>query len=76
MIKAIIRSIKTFIHIQLNAYKTALVLDDCCRAMAQMNHPHRDTHITDAMLMPTKLRAELIDRACWNALPTWKWRSE
>ena len=49
MIKAMIRSIKTFIHVQLNAYKTAIVLDDCVRAMGLMNHPHSDTKISDAM---------------------------
>jgi len=73
--KAIINAIKTFVHIHLNAYKTATILDDCVRVLGTMSHPHSDTKINDSMLMNTKQRQALIDRACWHALPTWKWRS-
>jgi hypothetical protein len=73
-ITKIIFIIKTFIHIQLNAYKCAIALDDTMRAMGLMHHPHKDSKDRDVMLMNTNVRRELIHHAMWNVLPKGKWR--
>lgn len=82
-------AIKTFIYIQWNAKKIALVLDDCVRAMGQMNHPSSykgtckkcgekqmiESPDKDCMTMKVLVRSDLINTACWHTLPcNWKWR--
>lgn len=67
-------AVKTFFFLQWNARKTAIVLDDCMRAMGQMgqakNEPGERT-------MPNAVVSKLINRGYWEALPNgWKWRKD
>lgn len=65
-------AVKTWMFLHLKARETARHLDDCMRAMGQMNHSR---HHPDEMLMKIKVRGELINRS-WQTLPTWKWRDD
>lgn len=73
MINRIWVAIKTFVHIHLNAYKTAVILDDTVRALGNMNY-NRDN--ANTMLMTLEVRKRLIHRIYWEALPQWKWRKQ
>lgn len=71
--------IKTFLYLQLNARTIAIHLDDCMKAMGQMDHPnqdHRDhpSKNKGVMVMKTELRQELVYNGYWKCLPKWKWR--
>jgi len=83
-------AIKTFFSIQWNARATAIVLDDCTRAMGLMDKAKDSVgykckhcekpgvvNVDPGMwLMPSTKRSELVNRACWHALPRWKWRND
>lgn len=64
---------KTFLFLQWNARKTAIILDDTMRAMGQMHHSRGEPGL---MTMPTEVRGKFIQRACWDGLPNWKWRKD
>lgn len=82
-------AIKTFVFLQWNARKTAIMLDDVMRAFGQMNHPSSckgvckkcgEKFIVEnpdigSMLMTVETRSKLSERAHWHTLPVgWKWR--
>lgn len=66
------KMILAFIHIQWHAWRTAIILDDCVRALGQMSHSKYLNN--DEMIMKASVRQELIHRACFQALPQRKWR--
>lgn len=68
-----LRAILSFIHIQLHARKSVQLLEDCTRAMGQMNHPHRDSKDSEVMLMDVKVRSNLLTRS-GQVIPPFKWR--
>ena len=66
--------VKTFLFLQWNARKTAIVLDDCMRAMGQMRHAKNEP---GALTMPSTVVSKLVNRGYWEALPNgWKWRKD
>lgn len=73
-------AIKTWIHLLWNARRTAIVLEECTRAMGLMDKIERKKNDPpDAPIlwtMPSETRSELINKACWKALPRWQWRKD
>lgn len=71
--------IQSIFFIHWHARAIAIHLDDCLRAMGQMNHPantkEEDGKYKGMMLMPISTRSELIQRS-WKTLPHRKFRKD
>lgn len=67
-------AIKTFLHLHWRAKETAVVLDDCMRAMGQMHYAKGEPGMRT---MPNETVSKLVHRGYWEALPNgWKWRKD
>jgi hypothetical protein len=67
-------AIKTFLHLHWHAKETAVVLDDCMRAMGQMHYAKGEPGMRT---MPNETVSKLVHRGYWEALPNgWKWRKD
>ena len=70
MVGVILLWLRTWAHLLWNARRTAVVLDDCTRALGQMNHT---IHIHGVMTMSLETRADVI-RQAHAVLPKKNWR--